>query len=105
MPSSSNNPVSPSSNQPPPTPPPSFPETPGPTSGSQHPAAQPTQQPSWQDPTGTWQKFLGPNASPHDVEVFFRQLMQFFTSVILEQSKNASKRASKAMKDSIEGNN
>lgn len=105
MSSSPNNPVGPLSN-PPPTPPPTTPpssEAPGTTSGSEQTASQSTQQLSWEDPAGAWQKFLGPTASARDVQMFIDQLMKFFSNVIMRQSNEASKRAYQAMKDSIEG--
>ncbi len=104
MSSSPNNPLGPLSNTPPPPilPPPSG--TPGTTNDFQQTPAPPTQQFSWEDPTGAWQKFLGPTASARDVEMFIGQLMKFFSNVIIRQSNEASKRAYQAMKDSIEGN-
>ncbi|MBS0652130.1 MAG: hypothetical protein JSR39_01240 [Verrucomicrobia bacterium] len=105
MSSSSNNPIGPPSNTPPtppPTPPPSTTPT---TSGSQQGSqAQASQQLSWEDPTGAWAKFLGPTASPKDVEIFIGQLMKFFSNVIIQQSNEAAKRAYQQMQQSIEGN-
>lgn len=102
MSSSSNNPIGPPSNTPPPSAPPT---TPGTTSGAQQ-GSQPqaSQQLSWEDPTGAWAKFLGPTASPKDVEIFIGQLMKFFSNVILQQSAEAAKRAHQQMQQAIEGN-
>ncbi|MBS0606473.1 MAG: hypothetical protein KF898_03435 [Parachlamydiales bacterium] len=105
---SSSNPIGPSSNTPPtppPTPPSTTPSTTsGTTGGSQQTSAQATQQLSWEDPTGAWAKFLGPSASPRDVEIFIGQLMKFFSNVIIQQMNQASKQAYQQMKESIEGN-
>lgn len=70
-------------------------------------SAQPEQQQSWEDPTGTWAKFLGGSgspASPKEVEMFINTLMKFFSNVIFQQMKESSQRANRQLKDAIEGN-
>ena len=62
---------------------------------------------SWVDPTGVWQQFLsmsGSSATPHDVEMFMKTLLKFFSDEIFKLQDEAAKRSHERIKKAIEGN-
>jgi len=81
-----------------------------PTGPTQGPPDIPPMQPttpttSRLDPSGAWSKFLstpGNVASPEEVKMFIQGIMKMF-NVIIQQQNEAAQRASRHLKDVIEG--
>jgi len=62
----------------------------------------PAETTSWMDPTGAWQKFLGPTATPQDVQMFLQSLLKTFATQIQQDDAQMKKEAER-QKRIIEG--